>query len=92
MTADDPAAPVRRAHCGPIEPGCPVGCLQTVVSLMAFNRLAWAYDPPRTVGDVVELCQQGKLGEIRSLGPRRISEIQAALVFAGLDIYGHQHR
>jgi hypothetical protein len=35
---------------------------------------------------------KGKLSDIRGLGPKRISEIAAALVFVGLDIrsrHGH---
>jgi hypothetical protein len=56
----------------------------------SLNPLARAYDapfdPPRTVGDVLGLYLDGKLREIRGLGRRRISEIQAALVLAGLDV------
>lgn len=39
-------------------------------------------------GDVVRLCQQGKLTSdtFRYLGPRRRSEIEAGLVLAGFDI------
>ena len=79
-------------HCGPIEPDCPLECLRTVVSMMAWNKLRWAPDPPRTVGQVLELYRQGKLGGIYGLGPRRISEIGTALVFAGLDIRSQHHR
>lgn len=77
-------------HHGPIRTDCPVDCLQAVLSLMSFNPLARAYDapfdPPRTVGDVVELHAHRQLRKIRGLGTRRMSEIEAALVFAGLDI------
>jgi hypothetical protein len=92
VTAEDRAVLVTVAHRGPIEPGCPLECLRTVVSLMAWNRLKWELDSPRTVGQVLELYRQGKLGDIRGLGPRRISEIGTALVFAGLDIRGQDHR
>ncbi|WP_268817572.1 hypothetical protein [Thermomonospora echinospora] len=33
---------------------------------------------------MLKLAQDDKLNEITGLGPRRISEIEAALVFAGL--------
>jgi hypothetical protein len=79
-----------------ITPECPVQCLQTALSLMSLNRLAAAngafFDPPRTVADVIELHRHGKLQDIRGLGRRRISEIEAAIVFLGLDISGHHHR
>jgi len=79
-------------HCGPIEPGCPLECLRTVVSMMAWNRLKWALDTPRTAGEVLELYRQGKLGDIHGMGRCRISETGAALVFGGLDIRGQDHR
>lgn len=82
-------------HNRPIRPDCPVDCLQAVLSRKSFNPLVRAYDapfdPPRTVGDVLQLFQQHKLGQIHGLGRRRISEIEAALVLAGLDITGHGH-
>jgi hypothetical protein len=75
---------------GPVNLDCPVDCLQPVLSLKTLNPLARAYDapfdPPRTVGDVLDLYRADHLREIRGLGQRRISEIAAALVFAGLDI------
>jgi len=75
-------------HCGPITAECPASCLASVISLMALNRLLHAGDAPQTVGDVVRLCQEGKLtnGKFKSLGPRRRSEIEAGLVLAGFDI------
>jgi len=77
-------------HHGAISPDCPVECLQWVLSLRSFNPLARAYDapfdPPRTVGDVMDLHARGMLPQIWGLGPRGISEIEAALVFAGLDL------
>ena len=83
-------------HHGPVGPDCPVECLLTVLSLTSFNPLARACDapfaPPRTVGDVIELYNRGQLRKICGLGRRRLSEIEAALVFAGLDLTGHQQR
>jgi hypothetical protein len=83
-------------HHGPVRPDCPVECLLTVLSLESFNPLARAEDapfgPPRTVGDVIELYNRRQLRKIRNLGRRRLSEIEAALVFAGLDLTGPQQR
>ena len=76
-----------------IMPGCPVDCLRTVISGQVLNRLARAdgrgvpvapCGPPATVGDVVRLYRQGRLGEIAGLGARSITEIEAGLVLAGL--------
>ena len=78
-------------------PGCPVDCLRTVISGQVLNRLARAdgrgvpvapCGPPATVGDVVRLYRQGRLGEIAGLGARSITEIEAGLVFAGLLLDG----
>ena len=82
----------RTAVHGPVNPDCPVDCMWPALSLASLHPLARAYhapfDPPRTVGDVIELHRAGLLHEIRGLGQRRISEIEAALVFVGLDITG----
>lgn len=68
---------------------CPIDCLKAVLSGEVLNPLARAYkasfDAPRTVADVLNLYQDGKFSEIYGLGPRRIKEIEVALVFAGLD-------
>jgi hypothetical protein len=90
---------IRRAavpHHGPVTASCPVECLLTVLSLYSFNPLARAdgapFGEPCTVGDVIDLYARRQLGEIRGLGPRRVSEIEAALVLAGLDLTGQQER
>jgi hypothetical protein len=86
----------RVPHHGPVTPDCPVECLLTVLSLNSFNPLARAYDAPfdepRTVADVMDLYTRRQLRKIRGLGPRRVSEIEAALVLAGLNLVGHQKR
>ena len=86
----------RVPHHGPVTRDCPVECLLTVLSLNSFNPLTRAYDAPfaepRTVGDVVDLYTRSQLRKIRGLGPRRVSEIEAALVLAGLNLAGHQER
>jgi len=83
-------------HHGPVIPGCPVECLLTVLSLNSFNPLTRAYDAPfgepRTVGDVMDLYTRRQLRKIRGIGPRRVSEIEAALVLAGLNLAGRQPR
>jgi hypothetical protein len=83
-------------HHGLVGLGCPVDCLRTVLSWHSFNPLARADDAPfaapRTVGDVIALCAGGRLRQIRGLGRRRTSEIEAALVFAGLVVTGDPPR
>jgi hypothetical protein len=83
-------------HHGPVTPECPVECLLTVLSLNSFNPLTRAYDAPfdepRTVADVMDLCTRRELRKIRGVGPRRVSEIEAALVLAGLNLADHQER
>jgi hypothetical protein len=73
-----------------------VECLHTVLSLHSFKPLTRAYDAPfaepRTVGDVMDLYTRRQLRKIRGLGPRRVFEIEAALVPAGLNLAGHQER
>jgi hypothetical protein len=77
-------------HHGPVSPGCPVECLLTVLSRISFNQLARAerapFPPPRTVGDVMDLYARSQLRKIGGLGRRRLSEIEAALVLAGLNL------
>ena len=86
----------RMPHHGPVTRDCPVECLLTVLSRNSFNPLTRAYDAPfaepRTVGDVIDLYTCRQLRKIRGLGPRRVSEIEAALVMAGLNLAGHHKR
>jgi hypothetical protein len=86
----------RVPHHGQVTPDCPVECLLTVLSLKSFNPLTRAYDAPfaepRTVGDVMDLYTRRQLRKIRGIGPRRVSEIEAALVPAGLNLARHQQR
>ena len=62
----------------------------------SFNPLTRAdgapFAEPRTVGDVVDLCTRSQLRKIRGLGPRRVSEIEAALVLAGLNLADYYKR
>jgi hypothetical protein len=41
---------------------------------------------------VIELYNRRQLRQICGLGRRRLSEIEAGLVFAGFDLTGHQQR
>ena len=86
-------------HADPVRADCPVEYLASLLSAKAFNPLHRAYlapgGPPRTVGDVARLHQQGLLPEIRGLGPRRIGEIEICLILAGLvtgQPTGHRHQ
>jgi hypothetical protein len=60
----------------------------------AFNPLTRAdgapFCEPCPVGDVMTLHARRQLRKIRGLGSRRISEIEAALVLAGLDLTGQR--
>jgi len=73
-------------HHGPVTRDCPLACLLTVLSLNSYNPLLWADPRPGTVGDVLDLFTRHQLGGIRGIGPRRTSEIEAALVLAGLNV------
>lgn len=91
------AAPRSRVpHHGPVARDCPVECLMTVLSRNSFNPLTRAdgapFAEPRTVGDVVDLYTRSQLCQIRGLGRRRVSEIEAALVLAGLNLADHHKR
>jgi hypothetical protein len=67
---------------------CPIDCLQVVLGTATFHALARAerapFGPPATVGQVLEHLRAGRLGQAAGLGPRRLGEIQAGLVMAGL--------
>lgn len=52
---------------------------------MSFNRLRWADEPPRTVGDVMKLLAGHRVGQIKGLGPGRVEGITQALTGAGLN-------
>ena len=88
MSADNSFAGVVRCDRDTISLDCPLDCLKTVLSAMAFNPLARAYDapfdPPDTVGAVVKLYEHGQLGKIKGLGPRRIGEIEVCLIYTDL--------
>lgn len=81
-----------RCCCHVFTPACPIDCLSAVLSRATFHVLARAerapFDPPATVGQVLDLCRTDRLGLAVGLGPRRLSEIKAALVLAGLPLSG----
>jgi hypothetical protein len=80
-------------HHGPVRADCPLECLLTgplSLSLMSYNRLRWnSHPPPGTVGDLVSLYRRDELRGIRGLGPKRVTEIAAALVLNGFDLAAH---
>jgi hypothetical protein len=69
---------------------CPIDCLRVVLGTATFHALARAegapFRPPATAGQVLELLHAGRLGLAAGLGPRRLGEIQAALVLAGFPL------
>lgn len=90
MLREEPASGHPSARCcrHVFSPACPVDCLEVVLSTATFHTLARAerapFDPPATVGQVLELLRAGRLGQVFGLGPRRLGEIQAGIVLAGL--------
>jgi hypothetical protein len=80
QTAEFPGWHVRRRHVDPRR-RCEAS---TVLPRNSFNPLTRScdapLDEPHTVGDVMGLYTRRQLREIRGLGRRRISEIEAALV------------
>lgn len=87
---EEPASGHLPAHCcrHVFTPACPVDCLRVVLSTAAFHVLARAerapFDPPATVGQAAELLRAGQLGLAVGVGPRRLGEIRAGLVLAGI--------
>jgi hypothetical protein len=61
--------------------------LSAVLSTDTFDALALAerapFDPPTTIGQVIDVWRSGRLGLTGTLGPRRLAEIQAAPVVTG---------
>jgi hypothetical protein len=85
-------SPACRRHL--VTADCPVECLAPLLGSRVAGRLARAggcrgepaasRGTPATVGDVVRLHRQGRLGEISGLGPRSIRDIGLTLVSRGL--------
>jgi hypothetical protein len=67
---------------------CKITCLRLPPSIFIPLGLAHGatFDPPRTVGDVLNLARKRALGEITGLGSVRIREIEESLVRAGFQI------
>jgi hypothetical protein len=60
---------------------CPLACLASVLSRVTYEALVAGIDAaPATVGDVVALCEQGKLTELPEIGSGRRGEIRRCLV------------
>jgi hypothetical protein len=77
----------------PVTEDCPVRCLG--LTARSYNAVMRGYrDPderPTTVGDMIRLLYEDRLRDFRNVGPRVIGELEARLVFAGLDIRSHRH-
>jgi hypothetical protein len=86
---------IRPYHHGPITAECPVACLLSVLGRKAWLPLSRAqgasYEPPQTVGDVLDRYVHRELGESWNLGKRRIAEIETALIFGGFDLSAIRH-
>jgi hypothetical protein len=86
----------RPYHHGDITEDCPAACLLTVMSRKTWIPLSHGRsclsEPPRMVGDVLDLYRDDLLGDIWNLGRRRVGEIEAALVLAGFDLGSLRHR
>src|SRR5260370_28402907 len=67
---------------------CPVDCLRAVMCTATFHALARAerapFDPPATVGQVVDLWRARRPRPIAGLGGRRLGQVQTPPVVAGL--------
>jgi Histidine kinase-like ATPase domain len=78
----DGAHPAAHCCCHLFTPTCPVDCLAAVLSTATFHALARAdgapFEPPATVGQVLELRRTGQLSKAAGLGRRRLGEIDAA--------------
>jgi hypothetical protein len=78
------------AHCccHVFTPWCPLDCLEVVLSTATFHALVRAEPAPvpplATVGQVAALLRAGRLGDVAGIGPRRLGEIEAGLVLAGM--------
>lgn len=73
----------------PITRECRIVCLKRQLSAHAYNPLERAYsleefDKPKSVGNVVDLYESGKIRDIDNLGRRKIGEIGLVLQLAGL--------
>jgi hypothetical protein len=94
MHGDHPVHSAARRPEHPVTVDCPVDCLAQLLASRVLHRLARAEGrrgeavarcgAPATVGDVVRLYREGRLGEIAGLAASSLTEIEAGLVFAGL--------
>lgn len=91
----DQAEDTPEASCpGLVRRDCPIRCLG--LSQRAYRPLTWGHgrrldQPPRTVGEVFMLAEEGRLGEIKGIGAVHIAEIENALRGAGFPIgAGHE--
>jgi hypothetical protein len=68
-----------------VKPSCPIECLAPFVEGLSFAALAGGMSGQKaTVGQVIELYEQGCLTDIRNVGPARVGEIRQGLIAARL--------
>jgi hypothetical protein len=70
-----------------IGPDCPVDCLEGLVSFGSFNRLLRG--DAITVADAANLYTRDRLRTVRGMKPEHITELGAALIFAGCNLADH---
>lgn len=63
---------------------CPIECLASMLSTATYAALTAGLEDPATVGQVVDLYEQGKLVKIHNIRWGRIGEIRRCLAAAGV--------
>lgn len=68
-----------------VSEACPLRCLN--LSERTYKAVRYARTPkPATIGDLAQLWRDGGLNSVRGIGPRALGEIEAALIFIGVDL------
>lgn len=67
---------------------CPISCLK--LSARITNALRHHDTEAENIGQLIHMLQHNKLGEVRNIGPRRLSEVHTALVAEGFNM-GYSH-
>lgn len=65
---------------------CPIGCLELPERVRNVLRRNVRDFPAKTVGDLLDLLWSRELYEVRQMGPRRVGEVQLALLAAGFSV------
>ena len=64
--------------------GSPIASLGLPAEIMLC--LAVTPNPPETIGDLLALAREDRLGEVRGIGPARKRTIEVSLRLAGCDL------